>query len=159
MLRARFDGAASLNFVDDARGFGERQWSSRDYALTKGLPGELNSSRCNFAVSFVRSVSAVAFSRRFLSCTIFSLRVRRRRISGRRLGADIIVLLNFPRPSSMFSRCDDAYEHTTGVHHQMVESIIGYRSAIRAKTPLFLEIAAASHYWQSRVFRKTRVDK
>jgi hypothetical protein len=80
---------SASNRRDERAGFEGEKWSSRDYALTKGLPGELNSSRCNFAVSFVRSASAVAFSRRFLSCTIFSLRVRRRRISGRRLGADI----------------------------------------------------------------------
>src|SRR5512132_1436943 len=59
------------------------------YAFTSGLPGELNSRRCSLAVRRARSASAVAFSRRLRSCTTLSLRVRRRRISGRRLGADM----------------------------------------------------------------------
>src|SRR6185295_10572998 len=57
--------------------------------LSKGCPGELNSRRCSLAAMRVRSASEEAAACRFLSLATFSLRVRRRRISGRRLGADI----------------------------------------------------------------------
>jgi hypothetical protein len=58
-------------------------------ALTRGCPGDVNARRCNFPVTRVFSASLVAWAKRLRNLRIFSLRVRRRRISGRRLGADI----------------------------------------------------------------------
>src|SRR5947209_12519216 len=57
--------------------------------FTSGCPGDRIANLCSFAVMRVRSASVLAADRRFRSCTIFSFRVRRRRISGRRLGADM----------------------------------------------------------------------
>ena len=61
--------------------------------FSNGLPGETNPRRWIFAVSRLRSASEVAAARRFRKFLTFSLRVRRRRISGRRLGADMKTLL------------------------------------------------------------------
>ncbi len=57
--------------------------------LINGFPGETNSTRCSLAVRRSLSVVAEAAARRLRSLATFSARVRRRRISGRRLGADI----------------------------------------------------------------------
>src|SRR5271155_3346057 len=57
--------------------------------LINGLPGETNSTRCSLAVRRSLSAETEAAARRLRSLAIFSARVRRRRISGRRLGADI----------------------------------------------------------------------
>src|SRR5277367_5017202 len=58
-------------------------------AFNKGVPGETSPWRSSFARKRVRSVSEEAAARLLRSLRIFSLRVRRRRISGRRLGADM----------------------------------------------------------------------
>src|ERR1700686_571924 len=80
-----------LNFRE-RRGFGVR-YTSRGaglYALlTSGLPGETHPIRLSFAVRRSLSLEAEAAARRLRSLATFSARVRRRRISGRRLGADI----------------------------------------------------------------------
>jgi hypothetical protein len=57
--------------------------------FTKGWPGDPTASLWSLSVMRVRSASVFAAAKRLRSWTIFSLRVRRRRISGRRLGADI----------------------------------------------------------------------
>jgi hypothetical protein len=57
--------------------------------LTNGCPGDPTESLCSLAVIRDLSASVLARARRLRRCEIFSLRVRRRRISGRRLGADI----------------------------------------------------------------------
>ena len=58
------------------------------YDFTSGFPGDACSSLWILAANLSLSVPDAA-ARRFRSFTTFSLRVRRRRISGRRLGADI----------------------------------------------------------------------
>jgi hypothetical protein len=58
--------------------------------LTKGWPGDIRASLANFACSRERSDSDVAAATRLRNLVIFSLRTRRRRISGLRLGADMI---------------------------------------------------------------------
>src|SRR5271157_5442330 len=63
--------------------------------LTRGLPGETRPTRCSLAVSRSLSLEAEAAARRLRSLATFSARVRRRRISGRRLGADIRFSLVF----------------------------------------------------------------
>src|SRR6266404_7942101 len=65
--------------------------------LTSGFPGETKPTRCSLAVRRSLSFEAEAAARRLRSFAIFSARVRRRRISGRRLGADIKVLLGVQR--------------------------------------------------------------
>jgi hypothetical protein len=60
------------------------------YALTNGWPGDMRASLANFASRRERSDSDVAAAIRLRSLVIFSLRTRRRRISGLRLGADMI---------------------------------------------------------------------
>ena len=70
---------------------GRRTPSRTQAFLSNGCPGELNSRRCSLAAMRARSASVEAALWRFLSLAIFSLRVRRRRISGRRLGADMKV--------------------------------------------------------------------
>src|ERR1700675_3531430 len=57
--------------------------------LTSGFPGETKPTRCSLAVRRSLSLEAEAAARRLRSFAIFSARVRRRRISGRRLGADM----------------------------------------------------------------------
>ena len=57
--------------------------------FNSGSPGDPIDIRWSFAVMRVLSASDCAADRRLRSFAIFSLRVRRRRISGRRLGADI----------------------------------------------------------------------
>lgn len=59
------------------------------YAFTSGWPGDVRASLANFAESRERSDSELAAAIRLRSLVIFSLRTRRRRISGLRLGADI----------------------------------------------------------------------
>jgi hypothetical protein len=59
------------------------------FCFSSGVPGEFKPSRLILVVIRFRSVSDEAAVNRFRSFTIFSLRVRRRRISGRRLGADM----------------------------------------------------------------------
>jgi hypothetical protein len=54
-----------------------------------GSPGEVMASRCSLAVTWFRSLSVLAAARRLRRLAILCLRVRRRRISGRRLGADM----------------------------------------------------------------------
>src|ERR1700727_1763569 len=61
--------------------------------FTRGWPGEPMASLCSLAVTRVRSASVLAADSRLRSCTILSFLVRRRRISGRRLGADMVFLL------------------------------------------------------------------
>jgi hypothetical protein len=61
--------------------------------LISGMPGEVKPTRCSFAVRRSLSAETEAAARRLRSFKIFSARVRRRRISGRRLGADIKVSL------------------------------------------------------------------
>ena len=56
---------------------------------TRGFPGETRDSRCNLSVIRFLSASAVAAARRLRSLLIFSLRARRRRISGERLCPDM----------------------------------------------------------------------
>src|SRR5258708_28224693 len=63
--------------------------------LTNGLPGETKPTRCSLAVRRSLSLEAEAAARRLRNFAIFSARVRRRRISGRRLGADIKFSLVF----------------------------------------------------------------
>src|SRR5271157_2276033 len=63
--------------------------------LTSGFPGETKPTRCSLAVRRSLSFDAEAAARRLRSFVIFSARVRRRRISGRRLGADITFSLVF----------------------------------------------------------------
>src|SRR6202011_5722388 len=69
--------------------------SFRYALLTNGFPGETKPTRCSLAVMRSLSVEAEAAARRLRSFAIFSARVRRRRISGRRLGADMKVSLVF----------------------------------------------------------------
>lgn len=57
--------------------------------FSSGCPGEFNPKRCSLPAILVRSASVEAAAWRFFSLAIFSVRVRRRRISGLRLGADI----------------------------------------------------------------------
>jgi len=57
--------------------------------LIRGMPGETNPTRCNLAVRRSLSAEVDAAARRLRNLATFSARVRRRRISGRRLGADI----------------------------------------------------------------------
>lgn len=57
--------------------------------FNSGVPGELKPRRLILPVMRFRSVSEEAAAKRFRNFRIFSLRARRRRISGRRLGADI----------------------------------------------------------------------
>jgi len=61
--------------------------SGRAY-FTRAMPGETRPRRCSLAVMRVRSASVEAAASRLRNWLTFSLRVRRRRISGRRLGAD-----------------------------------------------------------------------
>lgn len=70
------------------------------YAFTSGWPGELRASLANFAISGERSDSFFAAAIRLRSLVIFSLRTRRRRISGLRLGADMKILLDSKAPSN-----------------------------------------------------------
>ena len=64
------------------------------HAFVSGWPGDLRPSKLNFVFSFERSDSDEAEAIRLRSFKIFSLRARRRRISGRRLGADISDFLD-----------------------------------------------------------------
>src|SRR6185437_5863085 len=61
------------------------------YAFTNGWPGDVRASLANFASSGDRSDSPFAAAIRLRSLVIFSLRTRRRRISGLRLGADMNI--------------------------------------------------------------------
>src|SRR5882757_4588967 len=63
--------------------------------LTNGLPGETKPTRCSLAIRRSLSFEVEAAARRLRSFATFSARVRRRRISGRRLGADIEFSLSF----------------------------------------------------------------
>jgi hypothetical protein len=75
----------------------EYRWLTRKRAcrftsafyFTKGWPGDKMASLCSLAVMRARSASVLAEAKRLRNWTIFSFRVRRRRISGRRLGADM----------------------------------------------------------------------
>src|SRR5580658_1939253 len=73
------------NADDDNR----RRGALRLGYLISGWPGDRMASLCSLAVMRVLSASVFAAARRLRNWTIFSLRVRRRRISGRRLGADM----------------------------------------------------------------------
>jgi hypothetical protein len=66
--------------------------------LTSGFPGETRPTRCSLAVRRSLSVEAEAAARRLRNFATFSARVRRRRISGRRLGADITFSLWYSVP-------------------------------------------------------------
>src|SRR6202158_695856 len=68
---------------------GPRQRLFRYALLINGFPGETKATRCSLAVRRSLSVEADAAARRLRSFAIFSARVRRRRIFGRRLGADM----------------------------------------------------------------------
>ncbi|HMC73479.1 MAG TPA: hypothetical protein VKG87_04190, partial [Terriglobales bacterium] len=59
--------------------------------FTNGCPGELRPRRCSFFVTACLSLSDVLIAIRLRRREIFSLRVRRRRISGRREGPDINI--------------------------------------------------------------------
>jgi len=61
--------------------------------FSRGFPGETKPKRRNFSSIRLRSFSADTAAWRLRSLRAFSLRVRRRRISGRRLGADMNFLL------------------------------------------------------------------
>ena len=68
---------------------GPQQRRFRYALLINGFPGETKPTRCSLAVRRSLSMEADAAARRLRSFATFSARVRRRRISGRRLGADI----------------------------------------------------------------------
>jgi hypothetical protein len=74
---------------------GPQQRRFRYALLINGFPGETKPTRCSLAVRRSLSMEADAAARRLRSFATFSARVRRRRISGRRLGADISSPLVF----------------------------------------------------------------
>ncbi len=121
--------------------------------LTNGLPGETKPTRCSLAVRRSLSFEAEAAARRLRSFAIFSARVRRRRISGRRLGADIKFSLVF---SDGAQRCD------RGTQESDIRSAARWRPrlcALDRRIRRLRPIAAANQYWQPRIFHEPRVLK
>jgi len=83
--------------------------------FSRGWPGEAIESLCSFAVRRLRSASLLTADKRLRNWTIFSLRERRRRISGRRLGADMKApvlcwRISAPQPTSAPSRSHHPFE-------------------------------------------------
>src|SRR5713226_5443341 len=139
--------------------------------LTNGLPGETKPTRCSLAVRRSLSVEAEAAARRLRSFAIFSARVRRRRISGRRLGADIKFSLVF---SDGAQRCDRG-THESDKRSAAMDSCrsLNYRidrhywqrgwllrlCAFDRRIRRLRPITAANHYRQPRIFHEPRVLK
>src|SRR5579864_6899387 len=107
------------------------------FYFTNGCPGDSIASLCNLAMMRARSTSVLAAARRLRNWTIFSLRVRRRRISGRRLGADMRVgswkILSYEYNTGIRSVCrrsarggDDATD-PRNAHQSMVDNRLARR--------------------------------
>ena len=132
--------------------------------LTNGFPGETKPTRCSLAVSRSLSLEAEAAARRLRSFAIFSARVRRRRISGRRLGADIKFSLVFSEAiSEITSQIDSRCRRPVRSLNYRVDRHCWQRGgrlllrALSRRTRRLRPISAANQYRQARIFCETRI--